>query len=65
MDKSIDTLCYGDEIEWEDCNGEVYQGTVKDILSDWEVYVEFFKGNFVDDAEVRLTQITKINGATL
>lgn len=63
MNVTIDDLKIGDEIEWEDANGEVREGTITEVHEDdWEVYVDFFKGNFVDHTEVRLTQITKING---
>jgi len=66
MEPTIDDLKEGDAIEWEEANGETREGTVTEVHEDdWEVYVDFFKGNFVAHTEVRLTQITKINGVTI
>ena len=61
-ENTLDTLKEGDEIEWENCNGEVREGTIIDIIGEWEVYVEFWNGNFSDKTEVSITDITKING---
>ena len=66
MEPTIDDLKEGDVIEWEEVNGEVREGTVTEVHEDdWEVFVDFFKGNFIDHTEVRLTQITKINGVKI
>ena len=66
MDVTIDGLKIGDEIEWEEANGETREGKITEIHEDnWEVCVDFFKGHFVDHTEVRLTQITKINGVAV
>lgn len=65
MEKTIDNLEVGDEIEWENSDGETREGTITDLLEDseWEVYVEYFSGeHHVDNTEVSLTSITKING---
>ena len=65
MEKTIDDLEVGDEIEWEDSDGEIQTGIIEDLLEDseWEVYVEYFCGeHHVDHTEVSLTSITKING---
>lgn len=61
-ENTLDTLKEGDEIEWENCNGVVCEGTIIDIIDEWEVYVEFWNGNFSDKTEVSITDITKING---
>jgi hypothetical protein len=64
MEKTIDNLEEGDEIEWEDSDGETHTGIIEDLLEDseWEVYVEYFRGYNADHTEVCLTSITKING---
>ncbi len=64
MEKTIDNLEEGDEIEWEDSDGETHTGIIDDLLEDseWEVYVEYFRGYRTDHTEVPLTSITKING---
>jgi len=65
MEKTIDDLEVGDEIEWEDSDGENQTGIIEDLLEDseWEVYVEYFSGeHHVAHTEVSLTSITKING---
>ena len=65
MEKTIDNLEVGDEIEWEDSDGETHEGTITDLMeeSEWEVYVEYFRGeHHVDHTEVSLASITKING---
>ena len=68
MEKTIDNLEVGDEIEWEDSDGEIRQGVIDDLMEDseWEVYVEYFSGeHHVDHTEVCLTSITKINGVEI
>jgi hypothetical protein len=63
MEKTIDNLEVGDEIEWEDSIGQIHSGKIYELADDgWSVHVNFFNGNFVDHAEVRLMVITKING---
>lgn len=64
MEKTIDDLKEGDEIEWEDSYGSIRTGTIYDLLEDneWEVYVEYWRGNDTTRTEVNITDITKING---
>lgn len=64
MEKTIDDLEVGDKIEWEDSDGKIHKGIIDDLMEDseWEVYVEYFRGYRTDHTEVSLTSITKING---
>lgn len=50
----------GDEIEWENCNGEIFIGTVTEV-DEFSVFVDFFKGDFIDHDEVHVSEITKVN----
>lgn len=63
MEKTIDNLEVGDEIEWEDSHGRIDTGKIFEVADDgWSVHVNFFNGNFIDHTEVRVMNITKING---
>ena len=64
MEKTIDNLEKGDKIEWEDSDGKIHTGIIDDLMKDseWEVYVEYFRGYRTDHTKVSLTSITKING---
>ena len=63
MEKTIDNLEVGDEIEWEDSYERIYTGKIFEVADDgWSVHVNFFNGHFIDRAEVRVMAITKING---